>query len=87
MPFKIYIIINFTWPLQSIGNSNSIQNLFHFQVKGVFIDTRAASAPANILPKAKPLLHSLRAKDPVELENCGYVSSFYLRKYNYFMHF
>lgn len=42
------------------------------EVKGVFIDTRAASAPANILPKAKPLLHSLRAKDPVELENCGY---------------
>ncbi|XP_052242813.1 protein phosphatase 1 regulatory subunit 32-like isoform X2 [Dreissena polymorpha] len=42
------------------------------EVKGVFIDTRAASAPASILPKAKPLLHSLRAKDPVELENSGY---------------
>lgn len=40
----------------------------------MFIDTRAASAPASILPKAKPLLHSLRAKDPVELENSGYVS-------------
>ncbi|XP_045197133.2 protein phosphatase 1 regulatory subunit 32-like isoform X1 [Mercenaria mercenaria] len=42
------------------------------EAKGVFIDTRAASAPANILPKSKPLLHSLRAKDPVELENSGY---------------
>lgn len=41
-------------------------------VKGVFIDTRAASAPANILPKAKPILHTLRGKDPVELENHGY---------------
>ena len=45
-----------------------------FQVKGVFIDKRAASAPANILPKSKPILHQLRGKDPVELENCGYVS-------------
>lgn len=41
-------------------------------VKGVFIDTRASSAPANVLPKAKPLLHKIRAKDPVELENEGY---------------
>lgn len=48
------------------------------QVKGVFIDTRAASAPASILPKAKPLLHSLRAKDPVELENAGYVSRIFI---------
>lgn len=82
MSFDINSITNITWPLQSIGISAILlsQNLFHFQVKGVFIDTRAASAPANILPKAKPLLHSLRAKDPVELENCGYVSSFYLGK-------
>ena len=48
--------------------------LLFFQVKGVFIDKRAASAPANILPKSKPILHQLRGKDPVELENCGYVS-------------
>ena len=40
----------------------------------MFIDTRAASAPANILPKSKPILHTLRGKDPVELENHGYVS-------------
>jgi hypothetical protein len=39
-------------------------------------DTRASSAPANVLPKAKPLLHKIRAKDPVELENEGYVSVF-----------
>ncbi|XP_005090613.1 protein phosphatase 1 regulatory subunit 32 [Aplysia californica] len=42
------------------------------QVKGVFIDSRAASAPANLLPRHKPLLHHIQAKDPVELENCGY---------------
>ena len=42
----------------------------------MFIDTRAASAPANILPKSKPILHTLRGKDPVELENHGYVSFF-----------
>ncbi|CAG2189017.1 PPP1R32 [Mytilus edulis] len=41
-------------------------------VKAVFIDTRAASAPANILPRSKPLLHRIQAKDPVELENEGY---------------
>ncbi|XP_052807278.1 protein phosphatase 1 regulatory subunit 32-like isoform X2 [Mya arenaria] len=42
------------------------------EARGVFIDTRAASAPAHIMPKAKPLLHSIQAKDPVELENSGY---------------
>ncbi|XP_060065144.1 protein phosphatase 1 regulatory subunit 32-like [Ylistrum balloti] len=42
------------------------------EVNGVFIDTRAATAPTNILPKSVPLLHKLRSKDPVELENCGY---------------
>ena len=51
-----------------------VLRLLFFQVKGVFIDKRAASAPANILPKSKPILHQLRGKDPVELENCGYVS-------------
>lgn len=43
------------------------------QVKGVFIDTRAASAPANILPCYKPLLQKIQPKDPTELENHGYV--------------
>eukprot|EP00105_Crassostrea_gigas_P022711 XP_011442325.1 PREDICTED: protein phosphatase 1 regulatory subunit 32 isoform X1 [Crassostrea gigas] len=42
------------------------------EVNGVFIDTRAATAPSDILPKSKPRLHTLRAKDPVELENGGY---------------
>ena len=42
----------------------------------MFIDSRVSSAPANILPKSKPILHTLRAKDPVELENNGYVSTF-----------
>ncbi|KAH9518464.1 hypothetical protein Btru_016864 [Bulinus truncatus] len=37
-----------------------------------FIDKKLASAPANILPKHKPLLHQLRGKDPVEAENFGY---------------
>ncbi|RUS91534.1 hypothetical protein EGW08_000649, partial [Elysia chlorotica] len=46
------------------------------KVNGVFIDTRAKSAPSNILPRYKPLLHHLQFKDPVELENHGYVSLF-----------
>lgn len=46
------------------------------EVKGVFIDTRVASAPASILPHGKPLLHKLKAKDPVELENHGYGPSY-----------
>jgi hypothetical protein len=37
------------------------------------IDTRVASAPAEIMPHHRPLLHKLRRKDPVELENSGYV--------------
>ena len=43
-------------------------------MKGVFIDTRAGPAPADILPKSKPRLHTLRPKDMVEDENTGYVS-------------
>jgi len=42
------------------------------QVNGTFIDTRAASAPAHIMPRHKPLLHHIQSKDPTELENCGY---------------
>lgn len=49
-----------------------ITNPTEGDVQNVFINTRAASAPANILPKAKPLLHTLKRKDPVELENAGY---------------
>ncbi|PVD28154.1 hypothetical protein C0Q70_10739 [Pomacea canaliculata] len=52
------------------------QDPLHFatskEVKGVFIDTRAASAPANILPCYKPLLQKIQPKDPTELENHGY---------------
>ncbi|GFR76486.1 protein phosphatase 1 regulatory subunit 32-like [Elysia marginata] len=46
------------------------------KVNGVFIDTRAKSAPSNILPRYKPLLHHLHSKDPVELENHGYGPKF-----------
>ena len=43
-------------------------------VTKVAIDTRSASAPANIMPRHKPHLRKISAKDPVELENGGYVS-------------
>lgn len=42
------------------------------QVQGVCIDTRVASAPAAVMPRHKPHLHKIIAKDPVELENAGY---------------
>ncbi|KAK0041813.1 protein phosphatase 1 regulatory subunit 32 [Biomphalaria pfeifferi] len=42
------------------------------EVHSHFIDTKLASAPANILPKHKPLLHKLQVKDAVESENFGY---------------
>lgn len=42
------------------------------EVKSTFIDTRALRGPNDILPKHQPLLHSLRSRDPVELENSGY---------------
>ena len=37
--------------------------------------SRVASAPADIMPRGTPHLHKIRPKDPVELENHGYVSS------------
>jgi len=46
------------------------------QVKGTFIDTRAASAPAHILPCHRPLLHKLQGKDPIGNENHGYGPSY-----------
>ncbi|XP_074662941.1 stabilizer of axonemal microtubules 4-like [Tubulanus polymorphus] len=46
------------------------------EVKNTFIDTRIASAPANILPRAKPLLHKLQGKDPVEAEHGGFGPGF-----------
>jgi len=42
------------------------------QVRGVCIDTRAATAPADFRPRGKPHLHKIHPKDPVELENAGY---------------
>ena len=36
------------------------------------IDTRVASAPADIMPRGKPHLHKITSKDPVELEHGGY---------------
>ncbi|XP_076444876.1 stabilizer of axonemal microtubules 4-like [Babylonia areolata] len=53
-----------------------ITNPTEAEAKGVFIDTRVASAPASILPRGKPLLHKLQAKDPTELENQGYGPSY-----------
>jgi hypothetical protein len=43
------------------------------QVYKNFIDTRLASAPADIMPRGHPYLHKIAPKDPVELENHGYV--------------
>ena len=40
------------------------------------IDTRASSAPADIQPRNKPYLHTIRSRDPVELENGGYGPGF-----------
>ena len=37
------------------------------------IDTRIASAPADVMPRYKPHLHKIQPKDPVENENFGYV--------------
>ena len=37
--------------------------------------SRVASAPADIMPRGTPHLHKIRPKDPVELENHGYVSA------------
>ncbi len=48
--------------------------LLYWQVRGVCIDTRVASAPADIMPRATPHLHKIQPKDPVMLENGGYVS-------------
>ena len=41
------------------------------------IDTRVASAPADIMPRHKPHLHKIQSKDPIEAENKGYVSNSY----------
>lgn len=45
-------------------------------VTSVCIDTKAAGSPADILPRAKPILHKIQSKDPVELENAGYGPGF-----------
>ena len=36
------------------------------------IDSRVASAPADVMPRGRPHLHKIISKDPVELENGGY---------------
>lgn len=41
------------------------------KAKEVAIDTRVASAPADILSKHKPYLHKITPKNPVESENGG----------------
>ena len=40
------------------------------------IDTRASSAPTDYMPIYTPHLHKIKSKDPVELENHGYVSDY-----------
>lgn len=40
----------------------------------VFFDTRIKSSPADIGERQTPLLHKLRPKDPIALENFGHVS-------------
>lgn len=46
-----------------------------------FIDTRLASAPADIMPRGHPYLHKIAPKDPVELENQGYGPGFMSTEY------
>jgi len=48
--------------------------LYDWQVKAACIGARISSAPpVDILPRHKPYLHKIQPKDPVELENGGYV--------------
>ncbi len=57
----------------------------YLQVRGVFVDTRhhgPGPAISGVLPRHRPLLHKLRAKDPVSLENAGHVST---RTYSLFL--
>lgn len=45
-------------------------------MKASCIGARISSAPpVDILPRHKPYLHKIQPKDPIELENGGYVSS------------
>ncbi|KAI8487067.1 PREDICTED: protein phosphatase 1 regulatory subunit 32-like [Branchiostoma belcheri] len=45
------------------------------EVRKVHVDTHH-TAPFSILPKAKPLLHKIQSKDPVELENGSFGPGF-----------
>lgn len=51
------------------------------EVYSNFIDTRMASAPADILPRGHPYLQKIAPKDPVELENHGYGPRFMSTEY------
>jgi protein phosphatase 1 regulatory subunit 32 len=42
------------------------------QIKETCIQSRVASAPADILPRHKPYLWKIQSKDPTEMENFGY---------------
>ncbi|XP_041354755.1 protein phosphatase 1 regulatory subunit 32-like [Gigantopelta aegis] len=46
------------------------------EVKGVFINTRVASAPSDILPRGRPRLETLQPKNPIDLENNAYGPSY-----------
>lgn len=52
-------------------------------MKAACIGARIISAPpVDILPRHKPYLHKIQPKDPVELENGGYVSRVSVCQYN-----
>ena len=52
-------------------------------MRDVAIDTRVISAPADYRPKHKAHLQNIQSKDPVELENGGYVSQWFLNSQIY----
>jgi len=53
-------------------------------VKAACIGARISSAPpVDILPRRQPYLHKIQPKDPVELENGGYVRRLSVYYYQY----
>jgi len=66
-------------PVTSVVGKCKLGHFLGCQVKAACIGTRIKSAPpVDILPRHKPQLHKIQPKDPVALENCGYVSKFIL---------
>jgi protein phosphatase 1 regulatory subunit 32 len=42
------------------------------QVRSMYLDTRSSSAPVDLLPRHRAVLHKTYPKDPIEEENYGY---------------